>query len=477
MEKRNHSRLKSTSEEFNQSIVKNFKLDLTFLRSIFNFSFSGISNIVIFYIGISYLVFRWGPIEFSHRENNGIIFLLIVYILAIKLGFILGGKFKLYDDNDSTILFSNHWLLRRQNIIITLGLKLGILISVWEAMNLFGNNPILIFNYLLNSVFNPSIGYSRLQQLIGVSEVNILLSMSHIFLTFLVYFSLVNSISKWKSRTKITRVNKILTITYILMRILSAILIGTNFVLFSLAIFIIIPLLFSNNSPRKGWRVNKERKIIFTLLLTIGLSVIFFFFHTISSRLNWTSIPESFLGVPINHEHILMKFPSQISNGIIIFTFYLANGFNGFAIAQTMPLVSTFGFGFGRIPLSLGRRILGLELNNRTFLYRMQDYWHPTLTWHTAFTWFANDFGFIFVSVQLFFISFVFAMLLKDAIIKGNLIAKTLIPFYVIFFIFLPLNNIIFSAILGYPFAILHIWWVLPRIFSYRKLKLLSNKT
>ena len=72
--------------------------------------------------------------------------------------------------------------------------------------------------------------------------------------------------------------------------------------------------------------------------------------------------------------------------------------------------------------------------------------WSSTLNWHTAYTWFANDFSFLGTIILMFFIGLYFGIVVNKALTARNTkIFIALFTTMMVMFFYFPMNNQIFN--------------------------------
>ena len=416
------------------------------------FNSANITNVTIVYVAISYLVFIFGPLTFTHRGNMWVLFYLVFYLIGLKCGQMVGERIDISSYKISLLYDYRHFKL-----LTIAGIFLGIVLSFADMNSVFSGNTI---ESIIRGLVNPAIGYA---DHLGMGR-NVWLSRLRIYTGPLTILAVTTCVYKLKETSII---EKWLLLIYVITEASSTIMIGVNFGLFRVFILIAIPFLLSKEISLKRLK-QKEALLLIAPLLVVLSFIVFYFFHSILSRMGWTSIQQSFLGVRIDRNHLLMRLPFLFSGPILFFSFYLSHGFEGFAIAQGVDFQTTFGFGAGRSLLSIPY-MFGVDLFPRTYMYRIQDQWDPFVTWHTSFTWIANDIHFVGVIPYLFVISFLFTVIFREAK-KGDFLAVSIIPFYVIMYLFLPLNNIVMiGRYLHVPFVALHLLWFVQRLMMIKR--------
>lgn len=401
--------------------------------------------LLLYYI-TTYLLYRFGPVIYPDNNINKSSFFLILYFLSFILGYKISSKIDIKPKNLRKI--DEKYLL----IILKIGLLTSAFFSIAYFINFSGSiNPIIITENLFTGFTNPEIGYINNINIEKTSSIITQLTTLMSPLTFAVIPMGVLLFNKLTLKSKISYV------LVVLLDCLQYIIKGTNFGIFKILISIIIVfiVLYSNENSKK---INKKNILLLSLL---GCFFMFYFLLSISSRLNYSQIPETYLGLKVNQTHSIFKvIPLVISIPLFIATTYFSQGYYGFDLAFNYPFSSTFGLGSGRFLISYGEKIFGIDLWSRTYQYKMDDIWSSRVSWHTAFTWFSNDVGFYGVVIIMVIIGFLFGIIITDAYDNHSVIAVILLPLYVILLIFLPSNNIVFdNPTLFIPFIVMNLVW------------------
>ena len=99
-------------------------------------------------------------------------------------------------------------------------------------------------------------------------------------------------------------------------------------------------------------------------------------------------------------------------------------------------------------------------------------------SWHTMYTWFANDVSFYLVPVWLFVIMFYFGYAWKDFVINRNPIAFLILMLFVLMIMFISANNQVFSQYDSlFAFFMYMIIWIHSREkYNWKELLYEKNK-
>ncbi|EMF0473630.1 hypothetical protein IGG90_002338, partial [Enterococcus faecium] len=341
-----------------------------------------------------------------------------------------------------------------------IGLIIGIILSILTVLTRSSFTSFnQIFNNLLLGLSDPSQGY--LKNLSSEYEGGAITQLATVF-SPLVHMSFVLALFFWE---KLKAAQKWLTVLYIIVEAGQYIIKGTNFGLFKVAIILVTVLLVNKNVRLTTYRRKKSFVVRFAPLIIAF--VIFYFFFSISSRMSYQAIPTTIFNLPIDQNNFFIKnLPSGLSIPLLLGISYLSQGFYGFQLATTYDFTTTYGFGSGRFLLSFPERLFGLDLWDRTFQNKMDAVWDSRINWHTAFTWIANDISFFGVIVYLLIIGFLFILVFNDVKKNQNPLAVVLLPLYVIMFVFIPLNNVVFdNPLLFMPFIAFNFIWMVDKIY------------
>lgn len=417
-----------------------------------------IVNAFVFYWVVCFLLFLFGPIKYPIVNITFPTILFILYIISFKAGNQFASLFRIEKTHSAKFyMYNNTW-----NNIITIGLFLGILFNIFTiALNIGSFSITETLNNIMRGLSDPSQGYN--ENLLREYDGGIITQMTTLF-SPLVYIALILSIYFWKY---ITRIKKFYVLTYVVLEASQYIIRGTNFGLFRIAIIIVTTLAILKNEKTNNLA---KKNLLTNISPFIVVFVIFYFFFSISSRMNYTSMPGTLFGIPVDSNNYLLKFlPINLATSVLLGISYLSQGFYGFQLATMYEFTSTYGFGAGRFLMTFPQRLFDIDLWEKTYQSKMDSIWDSRINWHTAFTWLANDWGFIGVAIYMFLTGLLFTLIIKDVKNK-NPFAIVIVPIYIIMFIFMPLNNIVYdNPQLLMPFLFFVVLWILDKIFSSKE--------
>ena len=239
---------------------------------------------------------------------------------------------------------------------------------------------------------------------------------------------------------------------------------GTNFLIIFLALTIVIVSFVSGKLNAKGIaKISIMKKALFLL-------AIFYFFYSISSRMQFDIIPTAIYQISVDTEHVLFKYlPDEISLPLMLGSSYVSQGYYGLSLATTYDFPGTLGLGNGLFLMGKLDPLARLEIWESTYQAQMQAIWDPRIHWHTAYVWFANDIGLYGVIFIMAIIGYFFSLVLRDAIENKSALAIILLPLYAIMLLFMPANNIIFNApMLFMSFTSLNILWIFSKKWMFK---------
>jgi hypothetical protein len=253
-------------------------------------------------------------------------------------------------------------------------------------------------------------------------------------------------------------------LTYVVIEIISTLTDGTNLGSFRLGVIIVVCLLIRH--PQGQIRTVRR----WLKLAPIFFVVIIYFVATTTSRLGWESLPTISGGIPIDRRNLfIFALPDSLAMSVVLVCSYLGQGYYGFHLALQQQFTGCWGFGSGNQPMRIYEVFFGETDWSCTYQMKEADLWNPTINWHTAFTWMANDVTFVGVAVLMFIIAALLVVVLSDATRTRAPIPMALSCLYAILLLFLPMNNITMSnPTIFIPFITLHAAWLLWRYHTIR---------
>lgn len=421
------------------------------------------------YLIITVLLYQFGPIEYYKQNQFQLYSFIIIFQLVFFIGYYLSEKYIIINEKNIVEKIKSEYE-KKFNLIMTIIICISLFFSLMVIVRYANTwNPIEVIQTIINSLFNPDKAYAdRLIQSQDVLIGGRYITTISTGLSFLFYLAIPIGIYHFK---KLKKHNKILLIICIISEVLSFLIKGTNFGIFRVAIIIITIILIKICENKTFKKINKKKAIkVGLIILTLILVVLGYFMYSTTSRMGGNdNIPKTISGANINQENFLLKIvPRGLRFGTILAISYVSQGYNGMALAFNYDFSSTYGIGNSDFLIENFKDILGIDIYSNTYQFKMQEEWHPTINWHTAYTWFANDVSFWGVIAIMFVLGIALNLILRDAQ-KGNTLAISLLPLYIIMIIFLPCNNVVLSNPSTFmPFVIWNIVWLLSKNYNIK---------
>lgn len=348
-----------------------------------------------------------------------IIFLIVGYIFGIKNG---GGRLisNGYSDKKTVSKIFGFILIFYS---FTFLIKYAYLLK----FNIFDVSGMI--NFLLMGLSDPMLAY----KLTGDATRPFTVSWTIYFL-----ISVINSIFfivvfiSWPS---LSRVKKVFSLFFIILEFFYWAGRGTNFGIIS----IIVTLLFARLLALKKLNV----KMIFYGFLAFLLSIVIFSlimslrgdssYDLQAYALNYSYVDESSL--------LILLAPESLHSSLLLIFSYLVQGYYYMSLAFDLDFSSTW-FG-GSNPAIVGLYdFLGFSNFERSYVYRLFEFGiDPLINWHSAYTWYANDFSFFGVPFVMVFYGWFMGLTWANSINSNDLLSKILFLIFAPASIFLFANN------------------------------------
>ena len=159
------------------------------------------------------------------------------------------------------------------------------------------------------------------------------------------------------------------------------------------------------------------------------------------------------LKVEVDRDGIFIKhLPIFIREGVIAFSFYLTQGYQGLCLSFDEPFIPTWGVGHSRFLTSYADKYLGTDIENSTYPARVEisTGLDSKVYWHTMFPWFASDVTFPGTIVLIYLFSYLFAMAWKDSLEYKNPYAISIFLQIAVLFTYMSANNQVFQSGSGF---------------------------
>ncbi|MDP2782152.1 hypothetical protein [Devosia sp.] len=286
-------------------------------------------------------------------------------------------------------------------------------------------------------------------------------------------------VSDWSG---LSRLKKILGLAVAIFPILSGVSVGTNKPIFDVAftfLFLILAcVVITPHVARLAFI--KSRLVLIGITVLIVLFSVAYFQHTMSVRAGGLEYADR-LGLSVGAEVAsaeearpvavkpAFKKYCDISGGVVlkgcellsIGTIYLTQGYYGMSLSADIPFETTYGLGHSKFIIDALRNYLDVDLGPRTFQQKIDDRWSAEAQWHSAYSQWANDVGFLGVALVMFAVGFYVCAIWTSALTTHNMAAVCNIPVLAILIFFIPANNQVFNQLESLAtFIVLLITWL-----------------
>lgn len=402
-----------------------------------------IGNKYIFYIVVYLLVciflYYFGPLRYKYVNNMQVVTILFLYILMFVVGYLMGFKFTKVK---SRLNYFNRLEKDLEVRLFYIGTFVSFVFALINIISVFGTlSPSIIYNQLILGLNNATDLYAQTLESSQSSTGGIVTQLQTL-LSPITYLSVPLGIFYY-SEIKNKKI-KIFWAFTVVLNLIANIMTGTNIGVFRIVISGVAVLYVLSLQNRFNHYRNSSLK---TKIIGWGFLIFFvlIFLNNVTSRMPKLG---AYLGVIyIDYDNWLLQLiPESFINGAILMLSYLTQGFYGFSLMFNYRWTPTFPFG-NSIFLMNYTDLIGINFNetfSKTYISKMASEWSPTINWHTAFTWLANDLSPYGVIFLMFFIGLFIGIFFRESI-KGSSISLLLFSLSVIFIIFLPMNNIVLS--------------------------------
>lgn len=299
-------------------------------------------------------------------------------------------------------------------------------------------NPIDIFQDLMAAIKNPDAAYYTNVQISEMGLGGDAVTMLSTLLAPFYYMIAPLGIYKFK---QLTIFNKILLFLVLLMEASTFIIRGQNIGIFRI-VLILATIVLLKLGNKKSTQKSRRRVLLFAGVLFVGF--VFYFVNGTTARVD--NLP-TYIGLRrVDYDAwILQILPKSLWMPFLMISTYLIQGYYGLATSFRYPFTSTFGIGSGYFLIENIKRFVNIDVFPLTYQAKMTYLWPARSTWHTAYTWFANDVSHLGVLLVLFVIGVMTYIILNESL-KGKLIAILLLPLITLMIFFLPANNVVLST-------------------------------
>lgn len=406
------------------------------------------------YLLFSYGLYIFGPFNYEQESPYVVLLLVLSYQAAMMAGYIWASR----RNKPRKYLAIKHILPpsappSNSNIIfIICSLSLGIVLVTLQTIFLLA--PSSFIDLLLmatNNITNPGLAYSMTienSQRIEGSPLSYLLTI----LSPLFYIAFTWGIYWF---TKLPVYARVIAIIYGVFILAQSLITGQNIGIFQTFVIIATVFITSQNitspnvSKRGTTKPYCKRKYISGLIVaTLATITILTYFGTTMHKRNDSPNPiSSFSGVTVTKDHWMLNvIPEPLHTPFIMGNVYLSSGYKALDYSISYPFESTYGFGNGYFAINVAEKLGIKDQYSRTYVSKMSDKWHPTINWHTAYVWYANDVSLYGIPILMFLLGLGLAHSIA-AVRDNNKYAISLLPLLIMVIFFIPANN----YVLGNP--------------------------
>ena len=409
------------------------------------------------YLILSLLIFYFGPVNFRIHNEDLFLILFVLYHFSFIFGYFIFTK----TFNYNKVPFENKFSSSMFYATFAFGF-FGVLNTYHNLMFTPSIIPFSIIDDVIRGLTEPGLAYTERMLnnpfSVGGASSSRVLNILSIFFSFTKLFFIFLFLYYWPN---LSFFQKCLAIIYSLFFISAGIASGTNSVIFIFFIFFAFSLLIIIY-------IKKPEIIakIFIFLSILFLIPIGFFGYIMSKRGGGFDYFEgtSPLGdISINiGTPVLDSIISFYSYALVWLNYYLVQGYYGFSLILHLDWNWTYGFGNSEFLQRQFLMISGIDISSNTFQYQIDDVWDKTAQWHSFYGQFANDFGFIGLGLFMFILGGLLSRIWLSVIYRNNFYGMSILPLFIIMFIFFPANNQIFGFIdtFSYFIFILIFWYI-----------------
>ena len=393
------------------------------------------------YLIITLLLFYFGPLEYELQNPIKTIFFLITYQVVFGFGFHQIRKKYRERYGNVSIIENDDFHSSRVDKTIVLSLLIAMFVSYISLASFsFTLNPITIVMDIFAGIRNPSMAYAMNTaietQFISSRYINIVLML----LSILSYYAYAMGAyhfneTKWYIR--------VLVALAFAMEISTGLIRGTNISIFRMVVVVAVISILKMFTSDIKFNVSRKKMIYIALAF---IAFITYFVIGTSSRMALTEIPDEIFRLKVDKDNLIMRnLPEILKMPYIMISFYLSQGYHAFSMTFNYNFHTTFGFGNGWFLLNNFDPMFSFPFFARTYIAKMRYHWSPTINWHSAYTWFANDVSVFGVVVIMYLLGDLLFRVIYRAKQRDK-IAVTILPLLILMLLFIPANNVVLSA-------------------------------
>lgn len=430
--------------------------------------------LVELYLLATLLIFSCGPVVWRIESPVYFWSLIFSYHAAFLSAFLLytqnakwDGSFLGRSDGLEVFIVRYYW------VFIALAL-IGSLINYRHFAQTESYIPYTLFSDFYEGLINPGNrrAYTGSDEANASFHGNFAVSLFYGVIAFARYGIIPVLLSSWRY---LSVGQRLAAIAVSLIPAMAGVSIGTNKPIFDFLFFYSTILFFQflSSSRVRKIKLFKNKKLILLVMCLIGFTL-WYFDHSMSQRAADFSYMEgvSYPGDIVFKSSLEHSEVSVFENAFEKVTVYLVQGYYGMSLALGEDFDSTFGVGNSNFFLYQARDVFGVDLFSRTYQYKISDRWDQFVQWHSFYSQMANDVGFLGVILVMFVLGFWFSVMCYSAVVNNNILAKCILPFFILMFVYIPANNQVFNMMdTTFAFLMFNVFWLLNRFSKRRVLR------
>ena len=133
---------------------------------------------------------------------------------------------------------------------------------------------------------------------------------------------------------------------------------------------------------------------------------------------------------------------TKMNFALEMLTGYMAQGYYGLSLALKEDFTSTLGLGHSSFLMSNYSKVVDDSLYQRSYLHKVDAAgWSDTAQWSTLFTWIASDVGFPLVPLVILVMGYLWGSAWKSALLNGSEAGALVFLFLTLSVLYMPANN------------------------------------
>lgn len=403
-------------------------------------------RLTMLYLSLSVAVYIWGPIDWTTANTALFYFLLVMYMVALWLGYRIGIK-KIFSR-------SFEWERNYTEKYLSIFSVLIIANYLIYVVNIFRDYGMQTFDFpdlirqMAIGIKNPGLGYHyrnlRVETLQGSQVLGgRVVSVLNYIWSFFRYPILLTGMLCFK---KLRIWGKLFMVLYLITTVLFYLSIGTTIDILNIFLLLELPIILSTFSAWHKKKLTGKHIVKLAATFFVGvLLILSYFTWMMVSRggiNNYDQPDYNIGGVHLSSESTAFQVPPVLMKFWISFSSYFTQGYYGMAQAIDLPWTPMFGVGNSMFLVDfISEHIYDIDQYTYQMKTELVCGWNSDVRWNCIYTWLANDFSFYGVPIAMLMIGILFGAMFQDAIINENPFAKMSVFYFMLMILFIPCNN------------------------------------